>query len=242
VVGVADINAAGAQQVASAITAAGGRARAAHVDVSQAEDVRQLVDDMVAEHGRLDYMFNNAGIAIAGEVRDLDLEHWGRMLDVNLWGIIHGTTAAYQVMSKQGFGHIVNTASAGGLIPTPMLTTYATTKHAVVGLSTSLRIEAAELGVKVSVACPGLTQTGLFDTTVFVKVDLENAISKLPFKIMDPTDCARVILHGVVRNKAIIPITAHTRLTWWLYRLHPSLLNPPLYKMVAYVRASRSEP
>jgi short-subunit dehydrogenase len=143
-------------------------------------------------------------------------------------------------MSEQGFGHIINTASAGGLVPTPMLTTYATTKHAVVGLSTSLRVEAAELGVKVSVVCPGLTQTGLFDTTVFVNVNLENAISRLPFKIMDPADCALVILHGVVLNKAIITVTAHARLTWWLYRLHPSLLNPALHKLVEYVRASRS--
>jgi short-subunit dehydrogenase len=107
-------------------------------------------------------MLNNAGIALGGEVRDMDLEHWRRILDVNLWGVIHGTTAAYQVMVKQGFGHIVNTASLGGLIPEPMATAYATTKHAVVGLSTSLRAEAAELRVKVSVVCPGFVQTRTF--------------------------------------------------------------------------------
>jgi NAD(P)-dependent dehydrogenase (short-subunit alcohol dehydrogenase family) len=238
---VADINAAGAGQVASAITAAGGRAWAAYLDVTRAQDVRQLIDETVAEHGQLDYMFNNAGIAIAGELRDLDLEHWARMLDVNLWGVIHGTSAAYRVMCAQGFGHIVNVASAGGLIPTPVLTTYAATKHAVVGLTTSLRVEAAGLGVKVSLVCPGLTQTGLVDTTQAVKVDLEGAFSKLPFVFMDPDDCARVILHGVLHNKGIITVSSHARLTWWLYRLHPSLLNPALFKMVDLVRASRSE-
>jgi NAD(P)-dependent dehydrogenase (short-subunit alcohol dehydrogenase family) len=130
---VADINAGGAGQVASTITTASGRARAAHLDVSRAEDVQKLIDETASKHGQLDFMFNNAGIAMGGEVRDMDLEHWRRILDVNLWGVIYGTTAAYRVMTQQGFGHIVNTASLGGLIPEPMATAYATTKHAVVG-------------------------------------------------------------------------------------------------------------
>lgn len=87
IVVVADINADGAQQVASSIVAAGGRAGEAHLDVSRADQVQGLVDDTVSEHGRLDYMFNNAGIAMCGEVRDMDLEHWQRIVDINLWGV-----------------------------------------------------------------------------------------------------------------------------------------------------------
>ena len=176
---VADINAEGAQQVASAITTAGGQARAAHLDVSRADDVQKLINETASEHGRLDFMFNNAGIALGGEVRDTGLEHWQRILDVNLWGVIYGTKAAYQVMVKQGFGHIVNTASLGGLIPEPMATAYATTKHAVVGLSTSLRAEAAELGVNVSVVCPGFVQTRALDTATYVGIKREDAISEM---------------------------------------------------------------
>jgi len=239
---VADINAEGAGQVASTITAAGGQARAAHLDVSRAEDVQKLVDDIASEHGRLDFMFNNAGIALCGEVRDMDLEHWQRILDVNLWGVIHGTTAAYRVMTQQGFGHVVNTASLGGLIPEPMATAYATTKHGVVGLSTSLRAEAAELGVKVSVVCPGFVQTRALDTATYVGVKREDAISEMSsMKMMDVTDCARVILRGVERNKAVITDTALTRLLWWLYRLNPAILTPFLRKGISDMRALRIE-
>jgi NAD(P)-dependent dehydrogenase (short-subunit alcohol dehydrogenase family) len=239
---VTDINAEGAEQVASVINMAGGQACAAHLDVSRAEDVQELVDETASEHGRLDFMFNNAGIALGGEVRDMDLEHWQRILDVNLWGVIYGTKAAYQVMVKQGFGHIVNTASLGGLIPEPMATAYATTKHAVVGLSTSLRAEAAELGVNVSVVCPGFVQTTALDTATYVGVKREDAISEMSsMKMMDAADCAHVILRGVERNKAIITDTPLTRLLWRLYRLSPAILGPFLRKGVSDMRALRIE-
>jgi NAD(P)-dependent dehydrogenase (short-subunit alcohol dehydrogenase family) len=239
---LADANAEGAEQVASAITTAGGRVRVAYLDVSRAEDVQRLIDDTVSEHGRLDFMFNNAGIALGGEVRDLSLEHWQRVLAVNLWGVIYGTIAAYQAMTRQGFGHIVNTASLGGLIPEPMATPYATAKHAVVGLSTSLRAEAADLGVKVSVVCPGFVQTGVLDAATYVGIRREDAIAEMSsMRMMAATHCARVILRGVERNKAIITDGALTRLLWWLHRLSPTLLDPFLRKGLDDMRALRVE-
>ncbi|UCD70791.1 MAG: SDR family NAD(P)-dependent oxidoreductase [Syntrophobacterales bacterium] len=238
---VADINAEGARQVASAITTRGGRAHAAHLDISQAGDVQKLVVDTASKHGRLDYMFNNAGIAIGGEMRDMGLEHWRRILDVNLWGVIYGTTSAYKVMVKQGFGHIVNTASLAGLTPVPLITAYATTKHAVVGLSTSLRAEGAELGVKVSVVCPGFIRTGIIDAIVNV-TKLEKAYPDVSsINMMDAGDCARIILRGVVRNKAIITVTAFACFLWWLSRLHPAIAPLVFRKRLNEFRALRSE-
>jgi len=241
-VAVADINSDGAKQVASSVTAAGGLAREAQLDVSRADHVQKLVAETVSEHGRLDYMFNNAGIAMCGEVRDMDVKHWQRIVDINLWGVIHGTTAAYRVMTRQGFGHIVNTASLGGLIPEPMATAYVTTKHAVVGLSTSLRAEGAELGVKVSVVCPGFVKTGALDTATYIGVKREDAISEMSgMGMADVTKCVRVILRGVERNRAIITDTGVTRVLWWLYRLNPGILGPFLKKGVSDIRALRIE-
>ena len=176
---VADINMEGAERTASTITAAGGRVRAVHVDVTKAEDVRRLIQETASAHGRLDFMFNNAGIVTVGEVRDMDLGHWHRILDINLMGVIYGTTAAYALMIKQGFGHIVNTASAAGLGPFPLLASYVMTKHAVVGLSTTLRLEGAGLGVKVSVVCPGFVRTEIFNTPM-VNAPREEVVSKIP--------------------------------------------------------------
>ena len=236
---VADINFEGAQQLASAITRTGGSGHAAHVDVSESEDVQKLVDETVSGHGRLDYMFNNAGIGIAGEVRDMNLEQWQRILNVNLWGVINGTTSAYQVMIEQGFWHIVNTASLAGLVPVPVFSAYTTTKYGVLGLSTSLRAEGAELGVKVSVVCPGFIQTGICNTATVLNVRREDVLARNPFKMRDASSAARAILRGVLRNKAVITMPFYVRLFWWLYRLHPALLLPWSHKMLQDFRSLR---
>ncbi len=154
IVVAADINQEGVEEIVSKTRKEGGRAVPKRIDVSNPEDVKKLIDDTVREYGRIDYIFNNAGLSISGETHDLTLEHWQKVIGVNLMGVIYGTTYAYSVMVKQQFGHIVNIASLAGLIGFPMNTPYATTKYGVVGLSTSLREEGADLGIKVSVVCP----------------------------------------------------------------------------------------
>jgi NAD(P)-dependent dehydrogenase (short-subunit alcohol dehydrogenase family) len=240
---VADINIEQAQQTASAIAANSAVAQAAHVDVTNAETVRALIDKAVSKFGRLDYMFNNAGIAIRGEFRDMDIEHWRHIIDVNLWGVIHGSLYAYQAMVRQGFGHIVNIASAAGLVPMPLATAYAATKHAVVGLSTSLRAEGAGLGVRVSVACPGFIRTGIFDTTVKVtKIKSGAAYPDLSaIKMMEAGECARLVLRGVERNKAIITVSGFARLLWLLNRIHPALVPLLFRRRINKLRSVRSE-
>jgi NAD(P)-dependent dehydrogenase (short-subunit alcohol dehydrogenase family) len=238
---MADINADSLEQAAAEINRSGGRAVAAPLDVTRAEEVQALIDGTVAAHGRLDYMFNNAGIGVAGEVRDLSLDHWRHIIDVNLWGVIYGTSAAYAAMVKQGFGHIVNTASLVGLIGSPMMTPYATTKFAVVGLSTSLRVEGEQLGVKVSAVCPGFIQTGIFDAATYINTRQEDIEAKLPFKPLAAAKAARHILRGVARNKAIIAFPFYARLAWWLQRINQSLTLPLARKTVKEFRAVRAE-
>jgi NAD(P)-dependent dehydrogenase (short-subunit alcohol dehydrogenase family) len=234
---VADINIEGAQQAVSDITSGGGCARAVQLDVSRADDVKKLVDDIAAEYGRLDYMFNNAGIAIGADARDLTLEHWRRIIDVNLLGVIHGTIAAYPLMVKQGFGHIVNTASMAGLIGQPMGIPYVTSKYAIVGLSCTLRVEAADLGVKVSVVCPDYVQTSVWDSPL-LKMKKED-LPKPLFKMIDATKAARYITKGVERNQAFIVFPLRARVLWWLHRLSPGLTESIGRKVVKDFRAVR---
>jgi NAD(P)-dependent dehydrogenase (short-subunit alcohol dehydrogenase family) len=223
---IADINGEQARDVASAICARGGKADFRQIDVSQAEAIQNLLDCTLSQYGRVDFMFNNAGIAIGGEVKDMTMEQWQRIMAVNLYGVIYGTTKAYAIMCKQGFGHIVNTASLAGLCPSPIVTAYSTTKHAVVGLSTSLRLEAKNMGVKVSVVCPGFVQTGIYDAAVMVtKLKDKNFRIDAEQKIMDADKCARIILRGVESNKAIITVTALARIMWLLYRFNPAIIE-----------------
>jgi NAD(P)-dependent dehydrogenase (short-subunit alcohol dehydrogenase family) len=242
---VADINVEGAEKVAAGITLAGGLAGGVHLDVTQAENVRKLVEQTAAEEGHLDFMFNNAGICVLGEMRDMDLEHWQRLVDVNLWGVVYGTMAAYEVMLRQGFGHIINAGSADGLIPFPMMAAYSATKHAVIGLSTGLRGEAAGLGVKVSVTCPGLIRTPMQEmSTMVTKLRDEEALRRQFLQLpvgMEAPQCARIILRGVERNRGIIVVTAFARINWWLYRLHPALIKLFNNTWVRTIRTHRME-
>ena len=240
---VADVNEDGARSVADAINDAGGRATAAHLDVSQAESVQQLVARVVADRGRIDFMFNNAGIIVGGEVRDMGLDHWHRMIQVNLLGVVYGTTAAYAHMVRQGHGHIVNISSLSGLIGLPIFAGYAMTKHAVVGLSTSLRTEAEKLGVKVSVVCPGQLRTAIGNGVVVNarREDIRASPSN-ERRLLDPVVAAGKILGGVRRNRRIIVFPLSSRILWWIDRFWPGSLRVVESRIVENFRVARIEP
>ncbi len=226
---IADINDDAAAQVACRIADSGGKARAVQVDVSKQADVARLIGATVSEFGRLDYIFNNAAIFIGGDARDLSIEQWDRVLGVNLLGVIYGTIDAYRVMVKQGYGHIVNVSSATGLIPQPGNSPYCTCKHGIVGLSLSMRFEGADLGVKVSVICPGDMKTSVYENLVVMNVPHDEVVrvsrrSHFPVRQLSAEDAARAILRGVSRNQALIVFPLEVRWIWRIYRALPSLI------------------
>ena len=135
-------------------------------------------------------------------------------------------------MIAQGFGHIVNTASLAGLMPSPGGVAYAATKHAVVGLSNSLRAESAHTGVRVSVLCPGFVRTAILEAggkygKMLIDIPPEQHQQMLEliekFKPISPNVFAKRALNSVAKNKAIIVIPLWWSLFWWIYRLFPSL-------------------
>lgn len=238
----ADINKEGARQTASSITKSGGQAQAVHLDVSHAENVQALINKIASKYGRLDYIFNNAGIWIKGEVRDIDLGYWRNIINVNQFGVLYCTIAAYSLMVKQGFGHIVNIASLAGLVGYPVSVPYAVTKHAVVGLSNSLRLEAADLGVKVSTVCPGYVQTNISEAAPILKANREDVLAQRKrIKKMDVTRAAKIILRGVARNRGIIIFPFKARLQWWFFRIYPPFLFSFGKKIVKDFRILRSD-
>jgi len=220
----ADINLRRVEETAARINQAYGKIYPVLLDVSDFDAVKAVVDQAVAEHGRLDLVFNNAGIAVGGEARHFALEDWRSVLDVNLFGVIHGVQAAYPVMVRQGFGHIINTASIEGLIPLPGAISYVASKHAVVGLSGALRAEGADLGVRVSVVCPGYIKTAIFEDARLVKVAREKMLNRLPrYHGLTPEQGAARILRGVERNRGIIIVGWDAWVLWALFRLSPAL-------------------
>ena len=145
-----------AEEVAAAVRARGGAADVVDLDVRDAGRFQAVVRETIERTGRLDYLFNNAGIGIGGEASAFDAADWDDVIDVNLRGVAHGILAAYPPMIRQGFGHIVNTASMAGLAPAPLQLSYTATKHAVVGLSRALRVEAKRLLCRPTKRCKQL--------------------------------------------------------------------------------------
>jgi len=236
-----DVNTQMLEDTVSTIVNDGGSAEAALVDVTDKSQVKKLIEGTVIKHGRIDYLFNNAGIGVAGEVRDFSYEDWKTVIDTNLYGTVNGVFAAYPIMVKQGFGHIVNTASLAGLIPVPGEISYTASKYGIVGLSNALRIEGAKLGVNVSVVCPGLIDTPIYLSAKMANVDREKFMSELPKKITSADTCARVILKGVVRNKAIITVTLLARIMWILQRISPGLIRIIWGSFLKILRDARIE-
>ena len=218
---ISDIDEKAGTSLVQSLSQPGTKIRTCNTDVSRAQNLDRAVEFAIQEFGRLDIIVNNAGVGLAGEVRDLDLSDWKRILEVNLWGVIHGVHAALPVMLRQGSGQIVNIASVAGLVPRPGMVAYATSKHAVVGLSTSLRYELEDLGIRVNVVCPFMVATPIFDRTVYKRLDGKALMATSPLRLMPVDQCATNILRGVSRNRSIIVFPLAGRLGWLLYRYCP---------------------
>jgi NAD(P)-dependent dehydrogenase (short-subunit alcohol dehydrogenase family) len=233
---VTDIDGEGAARVASGL---GEGATAHRLDVTDAQAVEALVREVAASHGRLDYMFNNAGFAILGETLDSSVEQWRRLVDVNLMGVVHGCLAAYRVMAAQGQGHIVNTASLAGLIGSVTFSSYAMTKAGVIMLSKMLRYEGGGHGVRVTAVCPGFVKTGIYENATYNRVEQAAAFAQIPFPLMELDTAVRKILHGVARNRELIVFPAYARILWWLTRWAPALTAPVHRKTIRDLRKIR---
>jgi NAD(P)-dependent dehydrogenase (short-subunit alcohol dehydrogenase family) len=242
VVVLADRDVADAEAEASRIAASGGRAEARRLDVRDAAAVVSLVADVCQRHGRLDYLFNNAGIAVGGELASLRLEDWREAVEVNLMGVVHGLQAAWPRLVEQGFGHVVNTASMAAFLPTAMAAPYGATKSAVLGLSLAARLEGEPHGLRVSALCPGVIRTPILDGGRHGRLrDFLPAATLLALnerlRPMDVQLFARRALDDVARNRDVIVHPAGWRVVRLLQRFCPWLVRA--LSRLAYARLRR---
>lgn len=233
---IADINYENAKDVEHQIIQSGGFAKATKVDVSNELEIKQLIEDTFNEFGKIDLLFNNAGISVNGEFQDTSLEYWQKIINVNLWGVVFGCHYAYPIMMKQGFGQIINTSSLSGLISGGLTSSYSTSKYAVVGFSMTLRAEAKQYGIKINTLCPGVMNTSILETTPIVsdylKVSEEKENKKeTRLKWAKPEKNINQIMRGVRRNKGIIVAPRIQKIFWNMNRMFPGFS----VKMFSYV-------
>ncbi|NVN48821.1 Short chain dehydrogenase family protein [Mycolicibacterium hippocampi] len=227
VVWIADRQAAMGEELAARLTSSGAAAHALELDVRDSAAFEEAVAKVVETYGRIDYLFNNAGIGIGGEIDTFTVDDWNNIIDVNLRGVINGIQAAYPIMIRQGSGHIVNTASMAGLITMTAQAGYSATKHAVIALSNTLRLEAERYGIQVSVLCPGVVRTPIltggrygYNTTVSPENMLKLGERLRP---ASPDQFAERALPEVTRGRWIIVVPRFWKALWYLERLSPRL-------------------
>ncbi|MET9573258.1 SDR family oxidoreductase [Streptomyces virginiae] len=203
------------------------------VDVSDEQAMEKLAAKVAAEYGIVDVLVNNAGIGLSGAFLDTTAEDWRKVLDVNLWGVIHGCRIFGKLMAERGQGgHIVNTASAAAYLPSRTLPAYSTSKAAVLMLSQCLRAEFASKSIGVSAICPGIVNTNITATSRFAGVDeaeekrrQERSSRLYGLRNFPPEKVADAILRAVVRNEAVVPVTPESKGALWMSRFAPRALR-----------------
>jgi NAD(P)-dependent dehydrogenase (short-subunit alcohol dehydrogenase family)/pimeloyl-ACP methyl ester carboxylesterase len=229
-----DRDAEAAARTAEASRRAGApEAWAETADVSDEQAMEKLAEKVTGAYGVVDVLVNNAGIGLSGSFFDTTTEDWKKVLDVNLWGVIHGCRLFGRRMAERGQGgHIVNVASAAAYQPSRALPAYSTSKAAVLMLSECLRAELAGQGIGVTAVCPGFVNTAITSTAHFAGVDgpqekrLQQRAARLyGLRNYPPEKVARAILRAVVRDEPVLAVTPEARTARVLSRLAPGVLR-----------------
>ena len=186
-----------------------GRGADVDLDVTDADAVEATVAGVVAEHGRLGGVVAAAGVGVGGPVETLDLETWQRAIDVNLWGAIHLVRSVYPRLIAAGSGHIVLLASLSGLVPTPLLVPYSTSKSAVVGMARGLAPEARRHGIGVTAVCPGPVDTEMLDagrgfTDVTGGFDARRYLTDAAGPALSPSVVGQVVVRSIGSRHVIV--------------------------------------
>lgn len=203
-----DINEDGLKKTIDAISSASGKVCLAKAfNVADYQAMASFAKEVHDGYGSLDILVNVAGVALFSQVEDMKHNDWERVINVNLWGVIHGLECFVPEMIRAGNGgHIVSVSSTAGLIGLPWHTVYAGTKHALVGMSESLRYDLRKYNIGVSVICPGLVKTGLVQS-VEIHAGREDA-NKLrafaPKIAITPEKVADKIIKAIRNNKFMV--------------------------------------
>lgn len=220
-----DINEQALTETVSGLRASGATVLAAQaMDIADADVVLAFAEAVHAEHGSMDALLNIAGISIWGTVEQLELDHWRRLININLMGPVHVMHAFLPPMIAAGRGgHLINVSSAAGLFGLPWHAAYSATKFGLRGISEVLRFDLRAHGIHVGLVCPGGVDTGLVRTIEIVGVDrddpeVQRLTSRFQRHAVTPERAAQAILRGMRRRKYMIFTSPDIRIGYWWQR------------------------
>jgi NAD(P)-dependent dehydrogenase (short-subunit alcohol dehydrogenase family) len=230
-VGILDIDMEGAEETRSIVAKAGGSGEVFQCDVSSLQEVEAAAEHFYDLWGELGVLVNNAGVGGGGAVGEIPIEHWDKVIGIDLWGVVYGCHAFIPRMKAQGQGHIVNVASGAGLLSAPKFAPYNMSKAAVVALTQTLKSELAPSGIGVTVVCPPVVKTAIIDNTLEmageIDYDIEHEVKLLKTALdnsrITPEDIAERTLKAVERNRLYVVPGIPLRISWLNSRNVPSL-------------------
>ncbi len=221
---VADRDLAGAEDTVKQIAALGGEGFAVQCDVSKQVEVEQLAVIAEQRFGGTDLLVNNAGVAVSGPMGEIPMKDWEWIVGINQWGVIYGCHAFTPRFKAQGHGHILNVASAAGLLSAPEMAPYNVTKAAVVALSETLFGELSSFGIGVTVLCPTFFQTNIMTSSRSEKLTpgLDKVVAqRMSASKIQADDVARIALAACDRNQLFVVPMPDGKWLWRIKRLAP---------------------
>jgi NAD(P)-dependent dehydrogenase (short-subunit alcohol dehydrogenase family) len=225
--------------IAPAGGAAAERLATRVLDVRSDEDWAAARDWVQDAWGGLDVLVNNAGVATGGRFERLPIEDWDWILQINLMGVVRGCRTFVPLMRAQGSGHLVNVASAAGLLNPPVMASYNVVKAGVVSLSETLRHELEPAGITTSVVCPTFFRTGLAGTFRTPDEAVRRTMEKLVTQSDVPADViAGRIQAGVAAGRFLILTDREGTVAWAVKRFVPPLFRREARKGAARLLAS----
>ncbi len=227
-VAIADVHGDGLAETHRRVQAVGGVHCSSHmVDVADRAAVEEFAADVAREHGGVNCIFNNAGVDVTATVEDMTYADFEWLVNINFWGVVHGTKSFLPYIKQAGVGHVINTSSLFGLMSVPTQAAYHAAKFAVKGFTDSLRLELADTHVGVSCVMPGGVRTNIVRNARFRISDnqapsQEEIVQRFESQAgLSSEEAAEWILRGVARNKARILVGRDAQIAAFLLRLFP---------------------
>jgi len=217
-----DINGQGLEETVQMIKKAGGDVgKYQAFDISKFEAVKAFADEIHSKFGPMDIIINNAGIALFATVDVMTHAHWQKLINVDLWGPIHGIECFVPEMIRAKKGHIVNVSSTAGIIGPPLHAAYSSAKFGVVGLSEVLRYDLMKHNINVTVVCPGAVDTPLQDTTEMLGVDRNSekflkAKERFLSHAVKPEKVAGLIIKAIEKKKFLVITSFDIKVAYFL--------------------------
>lgn len=190
----------------------GDRVHTLVMDVTNQEQVQKGIEDTASKAGRLDLLFNNAGVGGTLPYEQATLEDWKNIIDTNLWSVIFGVHAAVPIMLRQKAGHIVNTSSIAGIVPFPFQALYSLTKYGVTGYTECLKYEYMDKGLYFSTICPANIATPIFNKGID---GTSHGDLRIPEDAWPVEKAAALILDRVSEQKGIIIVPEEPYTDLW---------------------------